>query len=111
VGSPAGRMLVATLLCVASVTKLRDVPSAATMVGAALPRLRGTKVMVRLVAAAEGAVGIMLLAGWHPRIMLGASAGLLVIFSFVLVKAIRARYLGTCSCFGAGKADGPSWRT
>ncbi len=106
------RLALAAVFIAAATAKLIGRDSFAATLTAITP-VSGAAASVALVAvpAGELAVGCeLVVGGWMPWTA-AAAAGMLVVFSAVLVAALAAKRKSSCGCFGGASRGKPiSWR-
>ncbi len=105
------RWLLAAVLLVSGVGKLLDPSGAETLLevatGATTGGLPWAVPLIRVVSVAELALAGWLLVGRAPRAALGTFAGIVALFSVLLLSLpLRGIDVPSCGCFGALLQDG-----
>lgn len=105
------RMLVGTTFVLALIGKSADLRAFSTVVsGLAGIRARPARYVAGAVILLETLLAVVLLA-WPPAATAGfaLAAGLLAVFSLLLVRGLRRTYRPACNCFGAASRPLSGW--
>ena len=107
-----GRGVLALVLLLAAVTKVRDRGALRTVLVFLAPSARGkwAWTIAAAITGIEGSLAVLLAVGIMPRTILASVMGLLLAATVALGSLRRRGYEGGCACFGELTAGGPVGR-